>query len=228
FFAYALVLPTEATLFVNGSQLTSEAKENLKTSGWEVAPYENIIERLEKVGSTIKEVVEDQKEEEQQEQEGGEEVVAKGEGRGKILIDPKTSLAVAHALGEGRYHVIRSGVADAKAVKNAVELEGFRQSHIRDGVALARYFAHLEEHLKSSASPKWNEHEAALVLEGYRRELNLFKGLSFGTISSTGPNGAIIHYSPPEKGSAEIKLDQMYLCDSGGAFTSHFTLSIWT
>ncbi|KAG8707278.1 hypothetical protein FRC09_001925 [Ceratobasidium sp. 395] len=218
FFAYALVLPTEATLFVNGSQLTSEAKENLKTSGWEVAPYENIIERLEKVGSTIKEVVEDQKEEEQQEQEGGEEVAAKGEGRGKILIDPKTSLAVAQALGEGRYHVIRSGVADAKAVKNAVELEGFRQSHIRDGVALARYFAHLEEHLKSSASPKWNEHEAALVLEGYRRELDLFKGLSFGTISSTGPNGAIIHYSPPEKGSAEIKLDQMYLCDSGAQF----------
>ncbi|KAG8706619.1 hypothetical protein FRC09_002308 [Ceratobasidium sp. 395] len=218
FFAYALVLPTEATLFVNGSQLTSEAKESLKSSGWEVAPYENIIERLEKVGSTIKEVVEDQKEEEQQEQEGGEEVVAKGEGRGKILIDPKTSLAVAQALGEGRYHVIRSGVADAKAVKNAVELEGFRQSHIRDGVALARYFAHLEEHLKSSASPKWNEHEAALVLEGYRQELDLFKGLSFGTISSTGPNGAIIHYSPPEKGSAEIKLDQMYLCDSGAQF----------
>ncbi|KAG9118586.1 hypothetical protein FRC07_006830 [Ceratobasidium sp. 392] len=218
FFAYALVLPTDATLFVNDSQLTPEAKENLKTAGWEVAPYESIIERLEKVGSAIKEVVQDQKEEEKEEQEGNEEAEVKGEGRGKILIDPKTSLAVAHALGEGRYHVIRSGVADAKAVKNAVELEGFRKSHIRDGVALARYFAHLEEHLNSSNTPKWNEHEAALVLEGYRRELDLFKGLSFGTISSTGPNGAIIHYSPPEKGSAEIKLDQMYLCDSGAQF----------
>ena len=54
----------------------------------------------------------------------------------KILIDTKTSLALAHALGEGRYHVTRSAVADAKAIKNEVELEGFRQSHIRDGVAL--------------------------------------------------------------------------------------------
>ncbi|KAG9103611.1 hypothetical protein FRC06_009503, partial [Ceratobasidium sp. 370] len=217
FFAYALVLPTEATLFVNNTQLTPEAKENLKDAGWEVAPYNSIIARLEQVGSTIKDGAQDQKEEEQEVQEG-EEVEVKREGHGKILIDPKTSLAVAHALGEDRYHVIRSGVADAKAVKNAVELEGFRKSHIRDGVALARYFAHLEEHLTSSVTPKWTEHEAALVLEGYRRELDLFKGLSFGTISSTGPNGAIIHYSPPEKGSAEIKLEQMYLCDSGAQF----------
>ncbi|KAG8722591.1 hypothetical protein FRC08_018463 [Ceratobasidium sp. 394] len=217
FFAYALVLPTEATLFVNDSQLTSEAKENLKDAGWDVAPYDSIIARLEQVGSTIKDVIQDQKQQNKEEQEG-EEVEAKGEGHGKILIDPKTSLAVAHALGEGHYHVIRSGVADAKSVKNAVELEGFRKSHIRDGVALARYFAHLEEHLTSSVTPKWTEYQAALVLEGYRRELDLFKGLSFSTISSTGPNGAIIHYSPPEKGSAEIKLDQMYLCDSGAQF----------
>ncbi|KAG8743723.1 hypothetical protein FRC10_011505 [Ceratobasidium sp. 414] len=198
FFAYALVLPTEATLFVNDSQLAPDARENLKDAGWEVAPYGSIIARLEQVGSTIKDVAQDR--EEDREEREGEEAEAKGEGDGKILIDPKTSLAVAHALGEGHYHIIRSGVADAKAVKNAVELEGFRKSHVRDGVALARYFAHLEEHLNSATTPKWTEYEAALVLEGYRRELDLFKGLSFTTISSTGPNGAIIHYSPPEKG----------------------------
>ncbi|QRW10590.1 X-Pro aminopeptidase [Ceratobasidium sp. AG-Ba] len=209
FFAYGLVLPAEATLFVNEEQLTPAAKENLKASGWDIAPYETIMSRLEVVGSNIKGIAEDQGEESQE--QDGEEIEPKGEGHGKILIDPKTSLAVAQALGEGHYHIIRSGVADAKAVKNAVELEGFRKSHIRDGVALARYFAHLEEHLTSPTSPKWTEYEAALVLEGYRRELDLFKGLSFTTISSTGPNGAIIHYSPPEKGSAEVKLDQLYL-----------------
>ncbi|QRV81822.1 X-Pro aminopeptidase [Ceratobasidium sp. AG-Ba] len=216
FFAYGLVLPVEATLFVNEEQLTPAAKENLKASGWDIAPYQTIMSRLEVVGSNIKGIAEDQGEESQE--QDGEEVEPKGEGHGKILIDPKTSLAVAQALGEGHYHIIRSGVADAKAVKNAVELEGFRKSHIRDGVALARYFAHLEEHLTSPTSPKWTEYEAALVLEGYRRELDLFKGLSFTTISSTGPNGAIIHYSPPEKGSAEVKLDQLYLCDSGAQF----------
>ncbi len=42
--------------------------------------------------------------------------------------------------------------------------------------------------------------------------------LSFDTISSTGPNGAIIHYKP-EKGSCSlIDPAHMYLCDSGAQF----------
>jgi Xaa-Pro aminopeptidase len=32
--------------------------------------------------------------------------------------------------------VTRSPVADAKSIKNVTELEGFRQCHVRDGVAL--------------------------------------------------------------------------------------------
>lgn len=42
-----------------------------------------------------------------------------------------------------------------------------------------------------------------------RRELDLFKGLSFTTISSTGPNGAIIHYSPDPNDCDIIKKDQV-------------------
>jgi Xaa-Pro aminopeptidase len=50
------------------------------------------------------------------------------------------------------------------------------------------------------------------------RELERFKGLSFDTISSTGPNAAIIHYKPSPTDSAIIKRDQVYLCDSGAQF----------
>ncbi|CAE6458159.1 unnamed protein product [Rhizoctonia solani] len=239
FFAYAIVTPAAATLFVNSSQITSEAQEYLKESGWEVYRYENIIKRLEELGSKAEEAKEEQKDTEDHD---GDEAQLKGEAKGKVLIDSKASLAVAHALGEGHYHVVRSSVADAKSIKNGAELDGFRNSHIRDGVALARYFAHLEEHLLGPEEPKWSEYQAAQVLERYRSELDLFKGLSFTTISSTGPNGgkiqvflathtensslhyllldqlAIIHYSPPEEGSAEIKKEQIYLCDSGAQF----------
>ncbi|EUC55311.1 Xaa-pro aminopeptidase P, putative [Rhizoctonia solani AG-3 Rhs1AP] len=215
FFAYAIVTPAAATLFVNSSQITSEAQEYLKESGWEVDRYENIIKRLEELGSKAEEAKEEQKDTEDHD---GDEAQLKGEAKGKVLIDSKASLAVAHALGEGHYHVVRSSVADAKSIKNGAELDGFRNSHIRDGVALARYFAHLEEHLLGPEEPKWSEYQAAQVLERYRSELDLFKGLSFTTISSTGPNGAIIHYSPPEEGSAEIKKEQIYLCDSGAQF----------
>lgn len=127
-----------------------------------------------------------------------------------------------------------------KAVKNDIELEGFRQSHIRDGSALARYFAWLQEQLDNGV--ELNESQGADQLEKFRswvfislefpslnirpRELDLFKGLSFTTISSTGPNGgkkhyafcnddltscytAIIHYSPDPNDCAIIKKEQV-------------------
>ena len=41
-------------------------------------------------------------------------------------------------------------------------------------------------------------------------------GLSFDTISSIGPNGAIIHYSPEEGTAQLLDPDLVYLVDSGG------------
>lgn len=143
----------------------------------------------------------------------------------KVLIGDKASLAVAEALGQKSYSVIRPIITDLKAIKNATELEGFRQCHIRDGVALARYFSWLEEQLTNGVV--LNESQGADQLEKFRswvattilrsviitllrfRELGLFKGLSFPTISSTGPNGAIIHYSPDPNDCDVIKKDQV-------------------
>jgi len=52
----------------------------------------------------------------------------------------------------------------------------------------------------------------------FSRELEHFKGLSFPTISSTGPNAAIIHYKPSPTDSDIVRRDQIYLCDSGAQF----------
>jgi Xaa-Pro aminopeptidase len=109
-----------------------------------------------------------------------------------------------------------SPVAAMKAIKNSTEIEGFRQCHIRDGVALARYFAWLEEQLHNGVV--LNESQGSDKLEEFRSELDLFRGLSFTTISSAGPNAAIIHYSPDPDNCAIITKDQIYLCDSGGQY----------
>ncbi|KAF8217671.1 putative Xaa-Pro aminopeptidase P [Mycena galopus ATCC 62051] len=192
FFAYATITPDQATLFINPSQLDDAARRAL---GDEVV-IQDYTTFFEKLGGLAKEL--------------------NLNGSQKVLLGDKSSLAVAEAVGEGNYVLLPSLVAELKAIKNDTELEGFRQSHIRDGAALARYFAWLEEQLASGV--ELNESQAADQLEKYRSELDLFRGLSFPTISSTGPNGAIIHYSPDPKDCAVIKQDQIYLCDSGAQF----------
>lgn len=62
--------------------------------------------------------------------------------------------------------LIPSPVATMKAIKNETEIEGFRNCHIRDGAALIRYFAWLEEQLNSGV--ELNESQAAAKLEEFR------------------------------------------------------------
>lgn len=45
--------------------------------------------------------------------------------------------------------------------------------------------------------------------------LQHFKGLSFPTISSVGPNAAVIHYKPQLDTCSELDADCIYLFDSG-------------
>ena len=45
-----------------------------------------------------------------------------------------------------------------------------------------------------------------------------FKSLSFPTISSTGSNGAIVHYNATNKTNKILKEGNLYLVDSGGQY----------
>ncbi|KAF8282033.1 putative metallo-peptidase, Clan MG, Family M24 [Trypanosoma cruzi] len=105
-----------------------------------------------------------------------------------------------------------------KAVKNAVEIEGFRRCHVRDGVALTRYLAWLHDTVAVKGDTSVTEYSAAQRLEDFRREGEYFVQLSFSTISSVGPNAAIVHYVAPCEGSATIVPDQLYLVDSGAQY----------
>lgn len=137
------------------------------------------------------------------------------EAPAKFWLSNKTSWALSLNLGgEDQVEETRSPIADAKAVKNETELEGMRACHIRDGAALTEYFAWLENELVNKKTVM-DEVDGADKLEQIRSKHDLFAGLSFDTISSTGPNGAVIHYKP-EKGSCSI-IDPtaIYLCDSG-------------
>ena len=136
----------------------------------------------------------------------------------KFLISTKASWALSQSLGgDEKVEEARSPVGDAKAVKNEIEMEGMRNCHVRDGAALIEYFAWLEEQVVEK-KVKLDEVDAADKLEEIRSKHEKFVGLSFPTISSTGPNGAVIHYQPQRGNCSMIDPKAIYLCDSGAQF----------
>lgn len=77
-----------------------------------------------------------------------------------------------------------------------------------------KYFAFLEEELQKP-DHSLNEYTAAKILDEYRMQQELYMGPSFDSISSTGPNGAVIHYKPSKETAARLTNDEIYLLDSG-------------
>lgn len=141
-----------------------------------------------------------------------------GNASSKFLLSNKASWALSLNLG-GEEHAeeARSPIGDAKAIKNETELEGMRACHIRDGAALTEYFAWLENELVNKKSTL-DEVDGADKLEQIRSKHDLYAGLSFDTISSTGPNGAVIHYKPEKGACSVIDPSAIYLCDSGAQY----------
>lgn len=122
------------------------------------------------------------------------------------------------AIGRINVQIGASPVQLAKAVKNHVELEGFRNSHIKDGAALCNYFGWLENQLCVVGNKSIDEVSAADKLEQFRRMQPDCMGLSFDTISAVGSNAAIIHYKPERTTAKILSTDEIYLCDSGGQY----------
>lgn len=102
-----------------------------------------------------------------------------------------------------------------RATKNATELEGTRQAHIRDGAAVTSFLHWLATHPQPEAL---DEISAAKKLESFRSETGNLKDISFDTISGSGPNGAICHYKVSTETNRKLDLNSLYLVDSGGQY----------
>lgn len=102
-----------------------------------------------------------------------------------------------------------------KACKNAVEIEGTRTAHKRDGAALSRFLHWIE-----SDATKGGQTELSAIdrLRAFRAEGEHFRGLSFDTIAGAGSNGAVIHYRASERTNRPIENGQLLLVDSGGQY----------
>lgn len=139
-------------------------------------------------------------------------------GNNRVLADPAATAAlVFERLGKAGAHIVRADdpCQMPKACKNAVEIEGMRNAHRRDGVALTRFLAWL-----AAEAPKGGVSEIAAAdrLESLRFEGEHITDLSFRTISGSGPNGAIVHYSVTPESDRTLGSGELYLVDSGGQY----------
>ena len=136
--------------------------------------------------------------------------------KAKVWVDPEaTSLMCARLLDGAEPVLAPSPIPRMKARKNDLELAGIRAAHRRDGAAMVRFLHWLERSLPTGGI---TEMGAADRLEGFRREGEHFRGLSFPTIAGYADHGAIIHYSVDEASDVPLRPEGLFLVDSGAHY----------
>ncbi|KAF8069893.1 Creatinase aminopeptidase, partial [Lyophyllum atratum] len=185
FHAYLYVGLESATIFLDASKVTLDTGEYLKSLGVERREYLDIWSFLQR----------------------------REWGKGKILISPQTSYEISRMLTHSRYTVAPSWIEHTMAVKNETELEGLRRAYLRDGASFVRFLAWLENKLTEGL--EITEYEAASRLTQFRRHNSHFMGLAYKSISATGSNAALPHYSPRKSTARMIERETPYLNDSG-------------
>lgn len=136
----------------------------------------------------------------------------------RVLAAPDSAAAWIFARLEQAGAVVLRGddpVSLSKAVKNETELAGTRAAHLRDGAALSRFLHWLSEAAPAGAV---DEMSAASKLAEFRAPGEYFRDLSFGTISGSGPNGAIVHYRVTAETNRALAPGELYLVDSGAQY----------
>ncbi len=188
FVAHAVVGPKEAALFIDPAKMPDAIRGKLKRDGVQVYPYETITAYLGKLPA-----------------------------RASVLIDPKRiSQNLPGAFPEGLKVLEGTNVTTAlKACKTAKEAVHTRQTMVKDGVALTRFFYWLAQ---TVGKQKITELDAQAKLHQLRLEQQDCIGESFGTISAYGPHAALPHYSATDESNVELKPEGLYLLDSGGQY----------
>jgi Xaa-Pro aminopeptidase len=131
-----------------------------------------------------------------------------------VLVDPGTTNKwIADNLKNPVFNT--SPVVAMKSVKNQVQVEGFKEAHRRDGVAMVKFIKWLETAVPAGGVC---EMSASKKLLEFRAEHRMFRDTSFDTISGYAGNGAIVHYTVTDESSKALKPRGLYLVDSGGQY----------
>lgn len=103
-----------------------------------------------------------------------------------------------------------------KALKNEVEIAGFRRAYHKDGIAQTRFFYWLEQAMQRGEHI--TEIDASDKLISFRKEMDGYLDESFAPISAYGKNAALPHYSATPEACSILEPHGLYLLDSGAHY----------
>ena len=231
FVSYLLILPDEATLYIDPVKLTPEVEAYLRDIGVGTAPYEALAHKL------------------------GQSRELRGL---RFLIDPNVTnaaiydlIAMADTLENrsmfpddfyaNNVYIARSNaapmtspiveaecpVAQMKTLKNETEIAGLRRAMLKDGVAMVKFLRSLspnpspmrEGNLCESIAPlHFTEISVDQKLTALRAEQEGFRDISFDTIAGYGPHAAIVHYEATPETDVPLEPHGLLLLDSGAQY----------
>ena len=186
--SYAIITLDEVYLFIDKNKLDDNILNELKKENVKIQSYDYIYE-------FVKEIKENE----------------------VVLLDPqKVNYSIYNNIPKNVQKIeIHNPTRDFKCIKNKVELENIRQSHIKDGTAVTKFMYWLKNNV---GKIDISEISATKKLEEFRYEQDLFIEPSFDTIAGYREHAAMMHYSATQDTDYKLEPRDLFLVDSGGQY----------
>ncbi|MBC6002905.1 aminopeptidase P family protein [Paeniclostridium sp. NSJ-45] len=186
--SYSLITMDKVYLFIDDNKLNDEIISELNKENVIIKPYNDIYEFVKTI---------DEKE-------------------NVLLDDEKVNYSIYNNLpNEVKKINGLNPTMNFKAVKNSIELENIRNSHLKDGIAFTKFMYWLKN---SVGKVEISEISAAEKLESLRREQDGFIEPSFATIAGYKEHAAMMHYSATPETDYKLEPSDLFLIDSGGQY----------
>lgn len=186
FVSYLLISSQQVSLYVDSAKINDEVKAYLTENGISLYPYNKVAEGLERYSEY------------------------------NILLDgDETSYFLWKTVKCQEIIAGKSPIPAMKAQKNDMEITGFRQAMLRDGVAMVKFLRWLKPAVEAGGQ---TEISIDRKLTSLRAEQHLFRDISFDTIAGYQAHGAIVHYEATPETDVALKPEGLILIDSGAQY----------
>lgn len=220
---YAVLYMDKCVLYIDSGKIVDEVAKHLDAAGITVKAYGALQKDLELAAAGGLRVWIDPDQASISaywallEGESSLEKKAKASKRRRRASPDNANGSAENGSGEGHCCMRQqSPIAHLKSVKNEVEVEGMKEAHLRDAVALAQFWNWIEKKIASGETS--SEVEVDEMLLHFRGQQQGFIEHSFPTIAGADAHGAVIHYRATESSSKTIDKSTMLLVDSGAQY----------